>query len=499
MLDDGAALGKYVTHYRDNYFQPDFNGFDYVLQPGAAARIEARIAPYVLRMSAEDYLDLPPLVDDIRYVELEPGARALYEQMKKQMLAELPEGVVTGANAAAVYSKLKQMANGACYLSGVQSNEKRSVAHLHDTKIDALEELVEELCGQPLLCAYEFNHDLERLLQRFPGTPYIGAGVSAKKLQEIVDEWNAGNTRILFAHPASAGHGLNLQGSGAAHIAWFGPIWDLELYEQFIQRVHRQGTTAKRVVNHIFMARATIDELVMDAVRDKAVTQERLLANLTTELSANAEDPRSGETATKESKMEVRKLSRQGNGSAPPPAVASGPLAPRIVPKGWGAPTPNVAAEGQRVTENYAAANRSFGQPHAGHTTEIEQRAAITRGLSPEPPPIVEEVPASVRAKEMFSQGVRQQLQAPAGEAGHMAQEVDNLADAHISDVNYGVAPKRPRKKADREEIGSLTIPTDYLRQRALELAITAAGTKGFGSIDDLLAAAKEIYGFLIA
>lgn len=116
MLDDGAALGKYVTHYRDTYFQPDFNGFDYVLQPGAAARIEARIEPYVLRMSAEDYIDLPPLLEDVRYVELEPSARAVYQQMKNQMLAELPEGTVTGANAAAVYSKLKQMANGSVYL-----------------------------------------------------------------------------------------------------------------------------------------------------------------------------------------------------------------------------------------------------------------------------------------------------------------------------------------------------------------------------------------------
>lgn len=116
MLDDGAALGKYITHYRDQYFQPGYDGFSYTLQRDGAARIEARIAPYVLRMAASDYLDLPPLVDDIRLVELPAEARKTYEQMKKDMLTELPEGVVTGANAAAVYSKLKQMANGAVYV-----------------------------------------------------------------------------------------------------------------------------------------------------------------------------------------------------------------------------------------------------------------------------------------------------------------------------------------------------------------------------------------------
>ena len=120
MLDDGAALGKYITHFRDSYFQADFNGFDYTLQRGAAQRIEAKIAPYVLRMAAEDYLDLPPLVDDIRYVELEKDAREAYAAMKDEMLATLPEGVVTGANAAAVYSKLKQMANGSVYLEGAK-------------------------------------------------------------------------------------------------------------------------------------------------------------------------------------------------------------------------------------------------------------------------------------------------------------------------------------------------------------------------------------------
>jgi len=385
MLDDGAALGKYVTHYRDQYFTPDFNGFDYVLQPGAAARIEAKVAPYVLRMSAEDYLTLPPLVEDIRYVELDPEARRAYDRMKKEMIAELPQGTVTGANSAAVYSKLKQMANGAVYLSddlrptGMQNRES---VNLHDAKLDAVEELVEELAGQPLLLAYEFNHDLERLLERFPGTPYLGAGVNGKRTQELVDEWNAGKHFLLLAHPASAGHGLNLQGAGAAHIAWFGPTWDLELYEQFIQRVHRQGNTAGRVVNHLIVAKGTIDELVIDALRDKATTQDKLLSALNTEILRDAEGPASGRyEATKESTVEIRKLSRQSDaqGQTGEPR--------RITPRGWGAAPaqPEAATPPQQTlaTEQPKGVRpRGWGGLVHAQPALDDQRAAIERKIT---------------------------------------------------------------------------------------------------------------------
>jgi len=479
MIDDGAALGKYITHYRDSYFQPDFNGFDYVLQPGAAKRIENRIAPYVLRMSAEDYLDLPPLVDDVRYVDLEPAARAAYSQMKKQMLATLPEGVVTGANAAAVYSKLKQMANGAVYMNDSPAQgQNRIVSNLHDTKLDALEELVEELCGQPLLVAYEFNHDLERLLQRFPGTPYIGAGVSGKKTQEIIDDWNAGNTTILLAHPASAGHGLNLQGSGASHIGWLGPIWDLELYEQFIQRVYRQGNKSKRVVNHIFVARSTIDELVMCSLKDKSTTQERLLKNLTTEILRDADSPAGALPAIKESTtMEARKLSRQdGNGAAP---------APRVVPNGWGQP-----AAAQAV-EHTGKQRATFGQ-RRDPGAEIEQRQAIKTTLTarPEPVPVEDDpIPASELAKSAFSDGVRQQLYAPKGEADAMAADVDAVADAK---------PKRTRvaKQADPAPSEAPAANADTLRRAtALDLAIRAA--PGGTDPASIVEAAKSFDAFL--
>src|SRR6185437_12341174 len=247
VLDDGAALGKYITHYRDAYFQVDFNGFDYNLQPGAERRIEEKIKPYVLRMSAEDYLELPPLVDDIRELDIEPAARAVYSKMKKDMLAELPEGVVTGANAAAVYSKLKQMANGAVYMN----DDKHTVSPIHNTKLDALDELVEELAGQQLLIAYEFNHDIERLRAHFGARlAYIGKGVGEMQTLEIQERWNRGEIQMLACHPASAGHGLNLQYSSCAHICWLSPIWDLELYDQFRKRVWRQGNEALRVINH---------------------------------------------------------------------------------------------------------------------------------------------------------------------------------------------------------------------------------------------------------
>ena len=317
VLDGGASLGQWFTRFRDKFFEADYSGFRYLLRRGGAKAIEAAVKPYVLRMSAEDYLSLPPFIDDIISVVLPPAARKTYETMKKEMIAELEGTVVEAGNSAAVYSKLKQMANGAVY-AGDGVFEPKKVVHIHDAKIDALKELVEELAGTPLLVGYEFRHDLARLQKEFPDAPYIGSGVTADQAKQIEKDWNANNTPILFAHPASAGHGLNFQKGNAMHVAWFSATWDYELYDQFNKRVFRQGNKATTVFNHVFIVEDTIDNKTRDAILQKGFTQKDFCSAL------NAEIYHTGKTATPpkgiiEDDEMVKRLSRRS--AAPVEAV----------------------------------------------------------------------------------------------------------------------------------------------------------------------------------
>lgn len=311
-LDGGASLGNYYTRFRDKYFEADFSGFKYLLRRGSSKAIEAAIKPYVLRMAADDYLELPPRIDDIISVVMPKKARVIYEEMKKEMMAVLEGTVVEAGNAAAVYSKLKQMANGAVY-AGDGVFEPKKVVHIHDAKIEALEELIEELAGTPLLVGYEFRHDLARIQKALGGNiPYIGSGVTAKQAEQIEKDWNANKIPVLLAHPASAGHGLNFQKGNAFHIAWFSATWDYELYDQFIKRVLRQGNEATTVFNHIFIVEDTIDIKTREAILVKGFTQDAFHDAL------NSEIYRTGKTAVpphgteeKENTM-VRKLQRRG-------------------------------------------------------------------------------------------------------------------------------------------------------------------------------------------
>lgn len=340
MLDDGQALGKYITHYRDQYFQVGWDGFTYDLQPGAEKRIVDRIAPYWFQMNDEDYAQLPPCVDVPHDLELAPAERKIYDRMKKDMIAALPDGIVTAANSAACYSKLSQMANGAVYVG----DDKQKVSVIHDLKLDAIEDLLEELNGEPLLVGYEFNHDIERLRDRFgvvdPATgkkvlPYLGKGTTAAQEAMWCDMWNRGELPLLCAHPASAGHGLNMQGASACNVAWFGITWDFELYDQFIRRILRDGTNAVQVFNHLLIVKNTIDELKLAALRGKDMTQSGLLRALNTEIRRSAEDRAAGNTVALETKV-VMKLSRPGA-----PAGSSAPQGEEtatVAPKGWGKP-----------------------------------------------------------------------------------------------------------------------------------------------------------------
>ena len=407
ILDDGAALGRYITHYRDSYFQLDYDGFTYALMPGAEKRIVQKIAPYWLQMSADDYLQLPQIVPDPRVVDLDTTSRKTYNKMKKDMIAQLPEGIVTAANAAATYSKLAQMANGAVYVG-----EQRKVALIHDAKLDALEELLEELDGKPLLLAYEFNHDLDRLVERF-GTPnkatgrkelpYLGKGTTAKQESEWTAAWNRNDIALFPCHPASAGHGLNLQEGNAGHVCWFGPIWDLELYDQFLRRVRRSGNTAQRIMNHMLIVRDSIDELKVLALEDKDMTQSRLLRALNTEIRRDADTLAASGTAANYRRDDmVMKISRPAVAGQPPAPTAA--PAERITPKGWGRAqqtdveevAPAQQPQQERIREQIAPESPA---PRSAFSRGVQEQANSVGAEAPVPQPTIEAAPPPRRRR----------------------------------------------------------------------------------------------------
>lgn len=375
ILDDGAALGKYITHFRDKYFTLGWDGFSYELMPGAEARIIDRIAEYWFPMAEEDYSQLPPLNDIEHFLELESGERKTYDKMKRDMIAALPDGIVTAANSAACYSKLSQMANGACYVG----DQKQKVSHIHDLKLDAIEDLLEELNGEPLLVAYEFNHDLDRLRERFgvvdPATgrkviPYLGKGTTAAQEAAWIAAWNRGELPLLCAHPASAGHGLNMQGASACNVAWFGITWDYELYDQFIRRIWRDGTKAGQVFNHLLLVKNTIDELKLAALRGKDMTQSGLLRALNTEIRRTGETQPGGVLPEKRSEPVVMKLSRGPAAEATPQTEA--PAKPAI--KGWGNKTASSASQEAAPDQR----ERIAEQLQAGEGRAVNARSAFS-------------------------------------------------------------------------------------------------------------------------
>ena len=276
ILDQGATFGPYISRFRTEYFFPSgYGGYEWKLQSDGEARIHAALAGKVLRMAALDHLDLPELTYNDIMVDLPPNARKLYDAFENNLTVELNSGNVTAVNAAVAVMKGQQIANGGSYLDDDGSGNARISTHLHDAKTEAVLDLVEELSGQPCIIGYHFAHDLERLKAAFPNAPVIGSGVVGHKLDSIIDDWNTGKTSVLLAHPMSAGHGLNLQGTGHA-VIWYSLTWSLEIYEQFIRRLWRQGQKNHIVVHHI-MAKDTIDEAIMMAIRRKDKTQQTLL------------------------------------------------------------------------------------------------------------------------------------------------------------------------------------------------------------------------------
>lgn len=276
MLDLGKRLSKYITHFRAEYFyQPNaYNPYDFKLMPGAEEKIYAAIDDIVMHKS-KDELDLPPILYNNIYVELPPEVKVRYTNVKDDAEAELDEeSPIFSINAAAKASKLKQIANGNVYYSELETPDNKRSLNLHNEKIDAVRNLVEDLNGQPLLVVYEFLHDLEELQKAFPGAPKL---IDAKtSLRAVSDKWNRGEIPIMFIQPKSAGHGLNLQYGGCQDVVWFSLTFDLELYIQTNDRVYRQGIKKSVTIHHI-IAKNTIDERVMSIVEGKDTFQNILL------------------------------------------------------------------------------------------------------------------------------------------------------------------------------------------------------------------------------
>lgn len=266
LMDMGQRLGRFIGGFRDRFFLPDKRNreiiYSYKPREGAEDAIYALISDICISMKAADYLDMPERIDNRIEVSMSPKERKLYDDFQKDMVLSIGDEELDAVNAAALSNKLLQMANGAVY------GEDKKVIPIHDRKLDALEDLVEAANGKPLLVAYWYKHDLQRIKARFKNARCIDTA-------KDIDDWNAGKIPLALIHPASAGHGLNLQDGGCT-IVWFGLTWSLELYQQLNARLWRQGQKHTVVIHHI-VTKGTHDEDVMRALENKDTRQSALI------------------------------------------------------------------------------------------------------------------------------------------------------------------------------------------------------------------------------
>lgn len=265
ILDMGQRLGRYITHYRNNFFVPDKRNqqmiFSYKPRAGAEDAIYRLISDITISMKSADFLKMPECIINEVPVALSEKEWSVYQALKEDMVVDLKDEEIDAVNAAVLSGKLLQMANGAVY------NEEKDIIHIHDRKLDALEDLIEGANGKPVLVAYWYNHDLQRIKERF--------SVREIKTSQDIKDWNNSDIPVAVIHPASAGHGLNIQFGGST-IIWFGLTWSLELYQQTNARLWRQGQKSTVVIHHI-IAKDTIDEDVMKAIRKKEKIQSALI------------------------------------------------------------------------------------------------------------------------------------------------------------------------------------------------------------------------------
>ena len=281
LLDMGQRLGRFIGQYRTAYFQPDKrNGmvvYSYKPLPQAEKQIYDKISDITISMKAIDYLQMPELLLTEVPVRLSKQERERYQQLKQELVLDLPDGEITANNAASLSNKLSQLANGAVY------DDTGAVIPIHSRKLDALEDLIEAANGKPVLVAYWFKHDLERIQERLRKL-----NVSYQEIQssDSIRNWNARRLQVGLLHPAAAGHGLNLQ-AGGSHLIWFGLTWSLELYQQTNARLWRQGQQSETVVIQHLITKCTIDERILKALTQKEQTQTALMQAVKAELGGS--------------------------------------------------------------------------------------------------------------------------------------------------------------------------------------------------------------------
>ena len=283
ILDGGERLGKFISRYRESYFTTGAMNpstgvvFSYRARPGAERQIYSRIADMTISMKAMDYLHMPECITVRHEVEMTKPERKLYDKLKSDLIIPLEGGDIDAANAASLSSKLLQLSNGAVY------DEHHDVRYLHYHKLEMLEDLIEAANGQPVLVAYWFKHDRERIIEHLESVGYkYGQNLRDMKSSEDIRDWNNGNIPVAMIHPASAGHGLNIQ-QGGHILIWFGLTWSLELYQQTNARLWRQGQNQTVTIHHI-ITKDTMDDSVLNALKDKNVTQENLIASVKAQL-----------------------------------------------------------------------------------------------------------------------------------------------------------------------------------------------------------------------
>lgn len=265
ILDMGKRLGYFIGQYRNTYFKPDkMNGpivYSYKPLPNAENAIYEKISDITVSMKANEYLKMPELLTSNYVVELSDSEKNQYDRMKKSLVLEITDGEITASNAASLSNKLCQLSNGAIY------DDEQNIVEIHNRKLEALEDIIESMNGKPLLIAYWYRHDLERIKSRF--------SVREIKTSEDISDWNDGKIPVALIHPASAGHGLNIQNGGST-LVWFGLTWSLELYQQTNARLYRQGQKNTVVIQHI-ITKGTIDEQILKALQKKNKTQADLI------------------------------------------------------------------------------------------------------------------------------------------------------------------------------------------------------------------------------
>lgn len=278
LLDLGKRLGRFITYYRNEYFRPDKrNGqvvFSYKPLPGAEDAIYERISDMTISMKSTDYLDMPELISNEYKVYLSDKEMATYEEFRNEYITELGDKELTAANAASLTNRLSQMANGAIY------DEDKNITYFHDRKLDALEDIIEAANGKPVLVSYWFKHDLERIKDRLD---YLGVNYDVISSTDSIRNWNEGKLQVGLINPASCGHGVNLQDGGST-IIWYGLTWSLELYQQTIARLWRQGQTSKTVVVEHIVTAGTVDESILKALQKKDATQSSLIEAVKAEI-----------------------------------------------------------------------------------------------------------------------------------------------------------------------------------------------------------------------